>query len=96
MGVRTASSASCFSVSMMERGVILCRASSLHVGQKKQLSAIELLKGLSHEMDLAFDDVWLVLGLNKGRGHFLNFSVQKCISPEFTVCVGQENNNYQR
>ncbi len=29
------------------------------------------LKGLSHEMDLAFDDnVWLVLGLNRGRGHF--------------------------
>jgi hypothetical protein len=27
------------------------------------------LKGLSHEMDLAFD-AWLVLGLNRGRGHF--------------------------
>jgi hypothetical protein len=26
--------------------------------------------GLSHEMDLAFDDVWLILGLNKGQGHF--------------------------
>jgi hypothetical protein len=29
------------------------------------------LKGLSHEMDLAFDDMYgLVLGLNRGRGHF--------------------------
>jgi hypothetical protein len=31
------------------------------------------LKGLSHEMDLAFDDMygyWLVLGLNRGRGNF--------------------------
>ncbi len=28
-----------------------------------------ILKGLSHEMDLDFDDVWLVLGLNRGRGY---------------------------
>ncbi len=33
------------------------------------------LKGLSHEMDLAFDGIcfWLVQGLNRGRGHFFNF-----------------------
>jgi hypothetical protein len=34
------------------------------------------LKELSNEMDLAIDDIdgyWLVLGLNKGRGQFLNF-----------------------
>ncbi len=31
------------------------------------------LKGLSHELDLAFDDMYF-LGLNRGRqGHFLNF-----------------------
>ncbi len=31
-------------------------------------------KGLSHEMDLAFDDMYgSVLGLNRGRGQFLNF-----------------------
>ncbi len=29
------------------------------------------LKGLSHEMDLAFGDIlWLALGLNRWRGHF--------------------------
>jgi hypothetical protein len=34
-----------------------------------------VLKGLSHDMDLAFDDiyVWLVLGLNREGGHFFNF-----------------------
>jgi hypothetical protein len=44
------------------------------------------LKGLSHEMDLDFD-VWLVLGLNIGRGHLLNILgaslilyCKKCIS----------------
>ena len=26
-------------------------------------------------MDLAFDDVWLVAGLNRGQGHFSNFLV---------------------
>jgi hypothetical protein len=33
------------------------------------------LKGLSQELDLAFDDMyaWLVLGLNRGRGQVLNF-----------------------
>jgi hypothetical protein len=31
------------------------------------------LKGLSHEMDLAFDDMYGFSGLNRGRGHFLNF-----------------------
>jgi hypothetical protein len=32
------------------------------------------LKGLSHEMDFTFDDMYmLVLGLHTGRGHFLNF-----------------------
>jgi hypothetical protein len=33
------------------------------------------LKGLSHERGLAFEDMcgyWLVLDLNRGRGHFLN------------------------
>ena len=35
------------------------------------------LKGLSHEMDLAFEDIraWLVLSQNRGRGQFLNFYV---------------------
>jgi len=35
----------------------------------------ENLKGLSHEMDLAFDDMygWLVLGLLRGRSQFLSF-----------------------
>jgi hypothetical protein len=31
------------------------------------------LKGLSHEMDLVFDDIWLVLGQKIGRSHFSNF-----------------------
>jgi hypothetical protein len=31
------------------------------------------LKGLSREMDLAFDDRWLVLDLNRERVYFLNF-----------------------
>jgi hypothetical protein len=33
---------------------------------------IIILKGLSHEMDLAFGDTygWLVLGLNRGHGQF--------------------------
>ncbi len=34
------------------------------------------LKGLSHEGDLAFDDMYivrLVLGQNRGWGHFFNF-----------------------
>jgi hypothetical protein len=34
------------------------------------------VKGLSHEMDLTFDDMlvsWLVLGLNRGRDHFKSF-----------------------
>jgi hypothetical protein len=36
-----------------------------------------LLKGLSHEMDLAFVDmhVWSDLGLNRGRGQFFKFYV---------------------
>ncbi len=36
-----------------------------------------MLKGLVHEMDLAFEDMHgqLVLGLNRGRGQFLNFLV---------------------
>ncbi len=38
-----------------------------------QLIGTIFLKGLFHELDLAFDDVWLVLGLNRGRGQFLNF-----------------------
>ncbi len=35
------------------------------------------LRGLSHEMDLAFElcTIWLVLGLNRGLGHFLNFLI---------------------
>ncbi len=37
------------------------------------LSQDGTLKGLSHEMNSAFDDVWLVLGLNRGLGHSLNF-----------------------
>ncbi len=37
------------------------------------------LKGLSHEMDLAFGDIWLVLGLNRGRGQFLNFLADQMI-----------------
>ncbi len=38
------------------------------------------LKGLSHEMDLAFDDMhaWLVLGLNRRRDHFLNLMLAAC------------------
>jgi hypothetical protein len=31
-----------------------------------------LLKGLSHEMDLAFDDPHAVLDLHRGRDQFLN------------------------
>jgi hypothetical protein len=34
------------------------------------------MKGLSHEMDLSFEDMhghWSVLGLNRGLGQFLNF-----------------------
>jgi hypothetical protein len=31
-----------------------------------------LLKGLFHEMDLAFDNIWLVLGLNR-QGPFFIF-----------------------
>ncbi len=27
-------------------------------------------EGLSQEIALAFDDIWLVLGLNRGGGHF--------------------------
>jgi hypothetical protein len=47
-------------------------------------------KGLPHEMDLAFDDMhaYLVLGLNRGRVNFLNFSRKKRISRgkcEFTL-----------
>ncbi len=34
----------------------------------------KFFKGLSHEMDLAFDDMyWLVLGLNRGRGPFFYY-----------------------
>ncbi len=35
----------------------------------------EVLKGLSHEMDLTFDDMygyWLVIGLDRGCGRFLS------------------------
>jgi hypothetical protein len=39
---------------------------------QKQRNGHETLKGLSPEMDLAFH-VWVDLGLNSGRGHFLNF-----------------------
>ncbi len=42
----------------------------------------EDLKGLSHEMDLAFDDMygyWLVLGLNRGRGQFSNILASQMI-----------------
>jgi hypothetical protein len=38
--------------------------------------SVVALKGLSHEMDLAFDDMhghWSVQGLNRGRGQFSNF-----------------------
>ncbi len=45
-----------------------------HTNEKKY----NALKGLSHEMNLAFDDmydVWLVLGLSRGRGHSLNLYV---------------------
>ncbi len=35
-------------------------------------------KGLSHEMDLAFDDMY-DLGLNRGRGQFLNFLAAQMI-----------------
>jgi hypothetical protein len=35
-------------------------------------------KGLSHEMDLAFDEM-LVLGLNRGRGHFYYFIIFKLL-----------------
>ncbi len=40
-----------------------------------RVALVNPLKELSHEMDLAFDDmyVWLVLGLNRGTGHFLHF-----------------------
>ncbi len=40
-----------------------------------RVALVNPLKELSHEMDLAFDDmyVWLVLGLNRGMGHFLHF-----------------------
>ncbi len=31
------------------------------------------LKGLSHEMDLAFTTSWSVTGLNRGRDQFLIF-----------------------
>ncbi len=31
------------------------------------------LKGLPPEIDLVFDDVWLVLGLNRGRDFFTFF-----------------------
>jgi hypothetical protein len=40
------------------------------------MSKCTRLKGLSYEMDLAFDDMhghWSVIGLNWGRGQFLNF-----------------------
>jgi hypothetical protein len=37
--------------------------------------ALGFLKGLAHEIDLAFDDIlyMISLSLNRGRGHFLNF-----------------------
>jgi hypothetical protein len=42
------------------------------------------VKGLSHEMDFAFDDIhshWSVLGLNRGRSQFsIFFYLKKCIS----------------
>jgi hypothetical protein len=55
----------------------------------------DYLKGLSHEMDLAFDDMlWLVLGINRGRGHLIkifwcanDFINKKCIYCE-RVYVG--------
>jgi hypothetical protein len=31
------------------------------------------LKVLSSEMNMAFEHVWLVLGLNRGRGYFVSF-----------------------
>jgi|LakMenE18May11ns_1017448.scaffolds.fasta_scaffold8332402_1 hypothetical protein len=34
---------------------------------------LKCLKGLSHEMNLAFEDMHGQLGLNRGRGQFLNF-----------------------
>ena len=41
----------------------------------------QTLKGLSHEMDLAFWwHVWLFLGLNRGRGQFLNSSVSCAVN----------------
>jgi hypothetical protein len=39
----------------------------------KPLVLVLTLKGLSHEMDLDFDDVWLVLGLNTGDGAIFKF-----------------------
>ncbi len=36
---------------------------------------LDYLKGLSDEMDLAFEDIWSVLSLNRGRGQVLNFLV---------------------
>jgi hypothetical protein len=42
--------------------------------------SLKHLKGLSREMDLAFDDhVWLVLGLDRGRGHFLNEEISQTL-----------------
>ncbi len=43
---------------------------------KRTFWKTRIFKGLSHEIDLAFEDVpgtWSVVGLNRGRGQYLNF-----------------------
>jgi hypothetical protein len=53
---------------------LYCTGSSCvidHDGFRKNLS---VLKGQSHEIDLIFFYKFTELGLNKGRGMFLNFS----------------------
>ncbi len=52
----------------------------LFIGGECLESTHGLLEGLSREMDLAFDDLYgLVLGLNRGQGHFFNFSAAEMI-----------------
>ncbi len=49
------------------------------------------IKGLSHEMDLAFEkNEWSVLGLNKGRGHLFKFfsCSNDCLKQKVQVYVG--------
>ncbi len=43
---------------------------------KRTFWKTKIFKGLSHEMDLAFEDVpgtWPVVGLKRGRGQYLKF-----------------------